>query len=140
MSHLHTRDDFQTAYKQFFRLVGQLPPDLEQLRPLCASLDEYAARYPDCSWPLAVIAADGNRTPLNNPDELLRLLSATPAPLEATKEARSVKILESDWLDIRKILVQLPKDEGMPTNIIGYLHTAHKHYEAHLRKQGKLVY
>jgi hypothetical protein len=53
-------------------------------------------------------------------------------------ELKGVRISERDWSDIRKILVQLPKGADMPTNIIGYLHTAHKHYEAHLRKTGKL--
>jgi hypothetical protein len=51
---------------------------------------------------------------------------------------KGVRIAESVWSEIRKIIVQLPKGPDMPTNIIGYLHAAHRHYEAHLRKQGKL--
>ena len=57
---------------------------------------------------------------------------------EPTGELKGVRIAESVWSEIRKIIVQLPKGPDMPTNIIGYLHAAHRHYEAHLRKQGKL--
>jgi hypothetical protein len=153
MSYLNTRDDFQAAYKQFFRLVGELPPDLEQLRPLCANLDEYASRHPGCSWPLAVMAPEGSRTLLNNPDELLRLLSPEPTPVPATgrrgrpprpanaeplESEHSIRIAESTWKEIRFNVARLPKSEENPANIKKYLELAHKHYEAHLRKQGKL--
>lgn len=60
------------------------------------------------------------------------------AGVEPTGELKGVRIAESVWAEIRKIIVQLPKGPDMPTNIIGYLHAAHRHYEAHLRKQGKL--
>jgi len=65
-----------------------------------------------------------------------------PAPVGAQPagELKGVRISERDWSDIRKILVHLPKGADMPTNIIGYLHTAHKHYEAYLRKTGKLPF
>ncbi|SHL91914.1 hypothetical protein [Hymenobacter psychrotolerans] len=62
----------------------------------------------------------------------------TAAGPEPTGELKGVRIAESVWSEIRKIIVQLPKGPDMPTNIIGYLHAAHRHYEAHLRKQGKL--
>ncbi|GAA4509497.1 hypothetical protein GCM10023172_43080 [Hymenobacter ginsengisoli] len=63
-----------------------------------------------------------------------------PAAVEAEPagELKGVRISESVWAEIRRIIVQLPKGPDMPTNIIGYLHAAHRHYEAHLRKQGKL--
>ena len=57
---------------------------------------------------------------------------------EPAGELKGVRIAESVWSEIRKIIVQLPKGPDMPTNIIGYIHAAHRHYEAHLRKQGKL--
>ena len=60
------------------------------------------------------------------------------ADAEPTGELKGVRIAESVWSEIRKIIVQLPKGQDMPTNIIGYIHAAHRHYEAHLRKQGKL--
>ncbi len=60
------------------------------------------------------------------------------ADAEPTGELKGVRIGESVWAEIRRIIVQLPKGPDMPTNIIGYLHAAHRHYEAHLRKQGKL--
>jgi len=158
MSYLHTRDDFQAAYKQFFRLVGELPPNLEQLRPLCADLDEYAVRHPDCSWPLAVMTPEGNRTLLNNPDGLLRLLSPEPAPVPVTSapatgrrgrkprpadapsldSEHSIRIAESVWNEIRLNLALLPKGADNPANIKKYIELAHKAYEAQLRKQGKL--
>ena len=64
---------------------------------------------------------------------------SAPADAQPAGELKGVRISETDWSDIRKILVQLPKGADIPTNIIGYLHAAHKHYEAHLRKTGKLV-
>ncbi|SMB79351.1 hypothetical protein SAMN00120144_3117 [Hymenobacter roseosalivarius DSM 11622] len=60
------------------------------------------------------------------------------ADVAPTGELKGVRIAESVWAEIRRIIVQLPKGPDMPTNIIGYLHAAHRHYEAHLRKQGKL--
>lgn len=60
------------------------------------------------------------------------------ANTEPAGELKGVRIAESVWSEIRKIIVQLPKGPDMPTNIIGYIHAAHRHYEAHLRKQGKL--
>ena len=60
------------------------------------------------------------------------------ADAEPAGELKGVRIAESVWSEIRKIIVQLPKGPDIPTNIIGYLHAAHRHYEAHLRKQGKL--
>jgi hypothetical protein len=60
------------------------------------------------------------------------------ADAEPAGELKGVRIAESVWSEIRKIIVQLPKGPDMPTNIIGYIHAAHRHYEAHLRKQGKL--
>ena len=51
---------------------------------------------------------------------------------------RSVKIPESVWDDIRLALVLLPKGEDLPTSIKSYLVAAHRHYQAQLRKQGKL--
>ncbi|GAA4366121.1 hypothetical protein GCM10023185_37030 [Hymenobacter saemangeumensis] len=60
------------------------------------------------------------------------------ADAEPSGELKGVRISEAVWSEIRKIIVQLPKGPDMPTNIIGYIHAAHRHYEAHLRKQGKL--
>ncbi|TYZ12670.1 hypothetical protein FY528_05105 [Hymenobacter lutimineralis] len=51
---------------------------------------------------------------------------------------RSVKIPESVWNEIRLALVLLPKGEDSPVSIKAYLVAAHRHYEAQLRKQGKL--
>jgi hypothetical protein len=51
---------------------------------------------------------------------------------------RSVKIRESVWGDIKLLLALLPKEENTPRNIQAYVEAAHQHYEAHLRKQGKL--
>lgn len=51
---------------------------------------------------------------------------------------RSVKIPESVWNEIRLSLVLLPKGEDSPVSIKAYLVAAHRHYEAQLRKQGKL--
>ncbi|MFD1875505.1 hypothetical protein [Hymenobacter bucti] len=51
---------------------------------------------------------------------------------------RSVKIRETVWGDIKLLLALLPKEENTPRNIQSYVEAAHQHYEAHLRKQGKL--
>jgi hypothetical protein len=58
--------------------------------------------------------------------------TAQPAPV------RSVKIRETVWGDIKLLLALLPKEENTPRNIQAYVEAAHQHYEAHLRKQGKL--
>lgn len=60
------------------------------------------------------------------------------APGAEPPAVRSVKIRETTWEDIRLLVAQLPKGENMPRNIQAYLQAAHEHYEASLRKQGKL--
>lgn len=61
-----------------------------------------------------------------------------PAEAEPLDTEHSVRIAESTWNEIRLNLVLLPKGAENPANIKKYLELAHKHYEAHLRKQGKL--
>ena len=51
---------------------------------------------------------------------------------------RSVKIRENVWGDIKLLLALLQKEENTPRSIQAYVEAAHYHYEAHLRKQGKL--
>lgn len=85
---------------------------------------------PAIEQPVAVAPAPVERRP--------RGRKPAAADAEPAGELKGVRIAESVWSEIRKIIVQLPKGPDMPTNIIGYIHAAHRHYEAHLRKQGKL--
>jgi hypothetical protein len=61
-----------------------------------------------------------------------------PVDAEPLDSEHSIKIAESTWNEIRLNLVLLPKSDDNPASIKKYLEQAHKHYEAHLRKQGKL--
>lgn len=92
--------------------------------------------------PAAVATAPAPNKPAPQP-------TATPGrrgrkPTVATEQGaeppavRSVKIRESVWGDIKLLLALLPKEENTPRNIQAYVEAAHQHYEAHLRKQGKL--
>jgi hypothetical protein len=51
---------------------------------------------------------------------------------------RSLKVPEGSWIEIKLVVAQLTSVEDVPHNIQTYIEAAHKHYEAHLRKQGKL--
>ena len=95
--------------------------------PMLAAAQPVAAAASTAPY---VAPAPGERRP--------RSRKSAAADVEPTGELKGVRIAESVWAEIRRIIVQLPKGPDMPTNIIGYLHAAHRHYEAHLRKQGKL--
>ncbi|WP_345125111.1 hypothetical protein [Hymenobacter antarcticus] len=62
-----------------------------------------------------------------------------PADAPASPAVKSMKMLQSDWQEIRRLLPDISPGTDMPTNILTYLHAAHRHYETHLRKTGKLV-
>lgn len=51
---------------------------------------------------------------------------------------RSLKVPEPSWLEIKLVVAQLAGVQDVPHNIQTYIEAAHHHYEAHLRKQGKL--
>lgn len=60
------------------------------------------------------------------------------APGSAPVALRSLKVPEGSWLEIKVVVAQLSAVEDVPHNIQTYIEAAHKHYEAYLRKQGKL--
>ena len=60
------------------------------------------------------------------------------APGSAPVVLRSLKVPEGSWLEIKVVVAQLSAVEDVPHNIQTYVEAAHKHYEAYLRKQGKL--
>jgi len=90
------------------------------------------------------------------PVSVTRPLGVTTAPVEAPatprrrgrkpispevvamEPERSVKIPETVWDEIRLALVQFPKGKDLPNSIKAYLTAAHQHYQAYLRKHGKL--
>ena len=51
---------------------------------------------------------------------------------------RSLKVPEASWLEIKLVVAQLAGVQDVPHNSQTYIEAAHHHYEAHLRKQGKL--
>ncbi|MGI4734222.1 MAG: hypothetical protein ACRYG7_03495 [Janthinobacterium lividum] len=59
-------------------------------------------------------------------------------PGSAPVVLRSLKVPEGSWLEIKVVVAQLSAVEDVPHNIQTYIEAAHKHYEAYLRKQGKL--
>lgn len=94
--------------------------------------------------PAAVATAPAPTKPAPQPTATAAPGRRSRKPTVATEQAaepaavRSVKIRESVWGDIKLLLALLPKEENTPRNIQAYVEAAHQHYEAHLRKQGKL--
>lgn len=60
------------------------------------------------------------------------------APGSVPVVLHSLKVPEPSWLEIKVVVAQLMAVADVPHNIQTYIEAAHKHYEAHLRKQGKL--
>ncbi|GAC1373958.1 MAG: hypothetical protein NVSMB30_16380 [Hymenobacter sp.] len=62
---------------------------------------------------------------------------ATPAP-EADVSLHTVQIAKSVVQEIKMSLLLVTPGLDTPTTIKNYLEAAHRHYDAHLRKTGKL--
>jgi len=63
--------------------------------------------------------------------------AATPAP-EAEVPLHTVQIAKSVVQEIKMSLLLATPGPDTPTTIKNYLEAAHRHYDAHLRKTGKL--
>ncbi|AHJ95491.1 hypothetical protein [Hymenobacter swuensis] len=63
--------------------------------------------------------------------------AAAPAP-EAEVPLHTVQIAKSVVQEIKMSLLLATPGPDTPTNIKNYLEAAHRHYDAHLRKTGKL--
>lgn len=79
--HLATPADFTAAYGQIFMLLDERPLNTPRLQALWAAMDAYATRCPCPTWPLAIVAADGTRTPITSLPQLLLLMSLDSLPL-----------------------------------------------------------
>lgn len=132
-----------------------IEPTAASTLPTAPVAPELVATAPTTSEPVLAVATAPAPTeptaigPAAAPIQSSPQPSATAAPgrrgrkpAVATAAApvalRSLKVPEASWLEIKLVVAQLAGVPDVPHNIQTYIEAAHQHYEAYLRKQGRL--
>jgi hypothetical protein len=96
--------------------------------PAPATAPQPAVEEPEVVAPAPIRTSTRGRKPA---------VAAAPVP-EADVPLHTVQVAKNVVQEIKMSLLLVTPGPGIPTNIKNYIEAAHRHYDAHLRKIGKL--